>query len=1173
VQTTLLGVAIAIILALVVALVGPLFIDWSRYRAEFEARAAWAIGLDLRITGRIDARLLPTPTLTLQNIEFGRPGDGTTVRARALHIEYALGALVRGEWRVDEARLDGPEFEIGLDGDARVLWPLPSSGFAPQQASIQRLSIKDGRATLVDAPSGSRLVLDDIEFVGSLGSLVGPVKGEGTFVAAGHHYPYRIGMSRIADDGSVKVRLNVDPIDRQLTAEANVSIWVEHRTPRFEGSIAFARPDGRLPQGSFINTPWHLTSRIKGDGSAAVLEQVELQYGLDDQAIKLRGGAKLTFGSQLQLDGVFSAPQLDLDRVLSLPEAARRRPIVAIKALASHFSGSQRLPFPVKLGFSVEALTLAGSTLQRISGDVRVDGETWDIQSLDLRGPGSTQMRFSGRFDAASKGEAFRGSAKIDSGDARTFLGWLTDHVDPQAVAIGSLRLSGDIAVGSETIAIERLNAEIDRMAVLGSFAYSWASNDRPAHLDAALTAPEVNVDRVHALAKAILGDTDFDRPREGALSFKIGRASIGGVEVKQSDVKMRIDSDGLEIEQLAIADFSGAALAIKGRIDTKAQSPRGAVTLDLDARSLEGVTALVEKFAPRAGDELRRLAGRVTPVALRASIMLDPVVAGGTGTNAIAKFKIDGRAGTFRVALQGATGVASDTFKVDNLATLPAAEVNLSGRVEADDGGALIDLVGLDRFIVVDKRPGRLNMAAKGPLDGELAIDGQLTVGALDISTKGTVRVSDQTTPTAALEIKIANASVKSPRPVAPGGPVELLSTSVTLGLALTEGTLSLKNVKGTVAGATVAGLLTIETQQRPIAFDGDLELGTVDLTAAIGAGVGLPAAGTSRDPAEVWRAEPFQQGVRGARGQIVVKATRVALTPNLAVRDFQGRLHIGESQLAVQVIDGSVAAGRVTGELIFLRESAGLIARAQVKLIGAEAAELLPGVESLSGRVALEIAAEGVGLSPIALISALEGRGKITLTNGRLAGLNPTAFETVISAVDRGMPIDSARVRDRVDSAIASGALAIRRGEAGIRIEGGQARMLSNPILGAADVELAVNGLVNLVEGAIDWRLALSAMPGAGAPGTAWPEIVVSLRGPIAAPKRTIDVAAFTNWLALRAIEQQSKKLDALEGREPVTPTPGRQTPPALRPCRASVRTRRVSSSVRRPIRLANR
>ena len=37
-QTTLLGFAIAIILALVVALVGPLVVDWDLYRDEFEVR-------------------------------------------------------------------------------------------------------------------------------------------------------------------------------------------------------------------------------------------------------------------------------------------------------------------------------------------------------------------------------------------------------------------------------------------------------------------------------------------------------------------------------------------------------------------------------------------------------------------------------------------------------------------------------------------------------------------------------------------------------------------------------------------------------------------------------------------------------------------------------------------------------------------------------------------------------------------------------------------------------------------------------------------------------------------------------------------------------------------------------------------------------------------------------
>jgi len=43
--------------------------------------------------------------------------------------------------------------------------------------------------------------------------------------------------------------------------------------------------------------------------------------------------------------------------------------------------------------------------------------------------------------------------------------------------------------------------------------------------------------------------------------------------------------------------------------------------------------------------------------------------------------------------------------------------------------------------------------------------------------------------------------------------------------------------------------------------------------------------------------------------------------------------------------------------------------------------------------------------------------------------------------------------------------------------------------------------------------------------------PEIIVLLRGPAVAPKRNIDVASLAGWLALRAVDQQSKKLEAIE------------------------------------------
>ena len=55
-QTTLLTIAIAFILALLAALVGPHFVDWNKYRAEFQAGASRMTGLEVRLSGPIEAR-------------------------------------------------------------------------------------------------------------------------------------------------------------------------------------------------------------------------------------------------------------------------------------------------------------------------------------------------------------------------------------------------------------------------------------------------------------------------------------------------------------------------------------------------------------------------------------------------------------------------------------------------------------------------------------------------------------------------------------------------------------------------------------------------------------------------------------------------------------------------------------------------------------------------------------------------------------------------------------------------------------------------------------------------------------------------------------------------------------------------------------------------------------
>ena len=160
-QTTLLGLAVAIIVALVGALVGPLFIDWGRWRAGFEAEATRLVGMPVRVAGHIDARLLPTPSLLLNDIEVGEPGRAPKLRARVLGVEFALGPLMRGEWRAAQLHLDGPEVTLGVDAAGRIDVPQVSIGFDPDQLSFERVVVDHGRAVLLDAGSGKRLVLEE----------------------------------------------------------------------------------------------------------------------------------------------------------------------------------------------------------------------------------------------------------------------------------------------------------------------------------------------------------------------------------------------------------------------------------------------------------------------------------------------------------------------------------------------------------------------------------------------------------------------------------------------------------------------------------------------------------------------------------------------------------------------------------------------------------------------------------------------------------------------------------------------------------------------------------------------------------------------------------------------------------------------------------------------------
>ena len=1147
-QTTLLGLAIALIVALVTALVGPLFADWGRYRTTFEAEASRLVGMPVHVRGSIDARILPTPSVTLRRIDVGKPGDDKPFKVRSLRIEFALGALVRGELRASKLDLNGPELMLGLDRTGRLEWPVPVQRIKPDALSIQRLNIEDGSAILKDQASGTTLVLSRLWFNGDLRSLAGPFKGEGAFVLGGKLYPYRISAGRLESDG-MKLRLIVDSVeDRQISADADGTLSFVRGAPHFDGGLSLARPAGVAGRGpKQVNEPWRAVARITADPARAIVQQIAFQYGPEERALRLRGDARVIFGRSPRVEGVLSARQIDLDRWLRLNEADRRRPLAAARGLTDALRGVRGLPIAMRLSLSADTVTLAGANIQRVSADVRTDTKSWDIETLEFRAPGLTQVALSGRLNVAAKGPnsgpGFTGPVRVESGDARALLTWLTArHGDPMAFAAGALNVSGEVTLGADRIAIERFKGEFNDVAVDGRLAYAWAAGDRPARLDAALRAPVLDFDRLAAVSQSLLADTAFDRPGEGTLALEVGAATIAGITAKDAVAKIQFDAKTIAVDRLAVKDFGGAAFALNGRIDLAGNAPRGIMTLDLDARTLDGVNALAARFAPDAAETVRGLTPRLQPAKLRTTLT---VTGAGTGEASTATLGIEGNAGavaanvvvglTIPAGKPGTTGTS--VLAVGDLKTSP---LRLDGRLDAGDGAVLLALLGLDKYVATDAKPARLTLTANGAFDGDLRVNGRIASAALNADASGSVRLLAEGGPRAAIKLNLKTGGLQLIRTRPPIANARPVAADLRADVAVTGKAVRFDDIAGTLAGSPIRGRLSV-SDSRPATLDGELTIGDADVPALLATAIGMPRLPapkkSSATAAAAWSAEPFATAVEpDLRGRIALTFERATLTPGLTARDLHAVVRMAPSEVEFDDVDGKLAGGRMKGQIVFGRGSDGLTARGSFSLTGAKAevmtAETTDGKDkpAISGLLEIHVNVAGSGRSPLALIGAMNGSGTFSLTNGAVAGLDPNTFATVKQAVDDGLSVDTGRINQTVDRALRAEPIAIKQADGAVTIDAGRLR-LGRLIVQGERADLAVSGTADLSKLDFNAELVLTGQPDADVPSGGRPTITIDLAGPMAEPKRTIDASTFAGWLGMRTINQQAKRIEELE------------------------------------------
>jgi len=1140
VQTTLLGLAIAFIIALVAALIGPYFVDWNQFRPQFEAEATQVIGAPVRVAGALEARLLPSPSLRLRSVVVGGANDLGKVRADKLDVEFSLGSLMRGEWRATELTINGMALDLGLDPQGRIDWPASTGKFNLGTLSIDRLNLT-GRIALHDAFSHGTLELDDIAFNGDVRSLAGSVRGDGNFLLAGTRYPFRVSSGQSTDGSGTRIHFNIDPGARAVAADIDGVLSFEARAPRFEGAVMLAVSAGSKAKAGAAASPapWRVSAKVKADHAAARLEQIEANYGAEDIALKFAGLGDVRFGVSPQLHATLSARQLDADKFAAKDGGAKdngakdngaTEPLRVLAALRALIAAAPEPPIPTQIELSAEQIMLGGRPLQNFAADLRTDAKSWTIDRLDFRAPGATHLSLSGANAQAGPSGGFKGALSIESSDPDALVMWLQGRSELTYRSQKPMRLRGEVNVTSDRVAIDAIKAETDGSAVEGRIAVTHDKASGGAALDAELKAERLDLDAAAAFARALLGPQG-DWPEQAMISLDIAHAISAGQDLHPFNAKFGYGPKTISLELLKIGEANGVVVEGTGAFDRI--NATGKLGLNSSAASLAQLTGLIAPLAPSVASRLNSMGLGPGPARLKLALAVDKDA--DRADRASARIALELDAPQFKGSATIAAKPVAAALRGVDIDKLRLSEISLESKMSSEQGPSLLALLGLDGAIAAGNGPGRFEGSVTGVWGAPLRLNLKISGAGLDAEAQGTAEPwAPQPRGSVALKARSINLA-----PLFDLKPTDKLAQNISLSsrVSLLGGKLTFEDLDSAMAGSRLRGrvALTLDGERN---VEGEVGLDQLALAPAFALAIGT----AGRDAAE-----PLGSGLlKGWRGQIAFQALRGLVPGGAELRPVSGTVKSDGQSLVFDALKGGIGGGEASGNIDARQTANGLALNARLQLTAVDGGALRYRALAMpAGRASMQMTLASQGRSASALTGALSGSGTVTLESAAIGGLDPRAFDVAIRASDAGQATDDIRLRKMVEPVLAGGALLVASAQIPFTIRDGRLRVGATTL----DAEVAravISGGYDIPADQADIR-ATVALAAVGQEASR-PEIQVFAAGSPDALDRSVDVAALSSWLAVRAIDRETRRLDSIERGEPPTAATPAALPPAV-------------------------
>ena len=1084
-------------------LIVPSFMDWNKYKPQIIAQAKEKAGYDVRIDGNIGLALLPSPRLKLEGLTVAAPRGSTPnlLTMKQADVSVKLFPLLSGNIVVDTVRLVAPEISLETLADGSSSWlsdQLSSggdagrSGGAPEESektqdfSLGKMTIEDGSISYINRQSNASYQISEINTEVSAGSLRGPFRAEGDLTYGSQKIRLDVeteAMTRGKTDIPAKIEVALP----EAGAKASFKGVVSPEPLELQGNLTVSADNlgaavGQ-PSNAMLATNFSLSGLVTANDDKLQTQELEIRYGETSGKGSIAvSGLRAKNPVQVATDMVF-AGVIDVDKFSQIEgkrpdESSVEEKVAKGEKLASRTTGylpeNVKLPFPIDatVRLSADAIKSRGVSYKGLSATVKKVGSAVDgaVKILDMPGKTAADATFTVRFGSSSK-----------TGDTGIV------YVDPSL-----------------------------------SFKANGASQQLPTLLRAYMTGNENNN------AFEIYKTARFDL--EGAVSSDLVTISNSVIKLDQTTLGLSAGykargagnrPDVVIDMSTDIVDFDHITARLNG------QNRAAVQTENSKKASVETALAPVQSFnmpvnltfdlsAQKAIYQQQAVTGlRVKGKASGASLTLDTAsVQDYAGAAASLKGSVGDlqKLSSVDLSFYGKTGNVRSlmqTFKMD-VSKLPAgvsaAEASIKAKGSADRLAFDADIVALN---------GRLSAA--GQASGLLKNPqfSNLSIGASH--------------PNLVKAIQIMN-------PTFTGGPgleqpFEFETKAVKAGNVY-----DLSAMKASIGETSFTGDLKIDTGGAKPALTGAINAGVIALDSLLGAkdtarsGGGGQPRGQGADGK--WSRETVETGWMHAlnvdlglsAGSIIyggwnfVKpAAHITLKDgSLLVDNLNGGLFGGTAQLDAKVVDPVDA-----------RQPLSLTVQSKMDKVDVEPlATALSGSNRIkaAGDVSLGFNVQSSGLSPHALVSALQGKADLRGNNIVMRGFD--LAQIGLAFVDTGKPLD--RLNSLVGGATQGGETRFDTVTGDYVIDQGIVKITSMALDGPA-ANIASKGSVNLPQWSLDTThtIMFKQAKDAGA-------FDVAIRGPLDSPANTFGRGLFNDVLTRRLQQKAVEKLPDVLGKD---------------------------------------